>query len=46
MDIKKILELVIEIFILINKGMEANKAINSMSVKYDVPEDMIRKFIN
>lgn len=45
MDIKKILEIVIEILILINKGIEANKAISNMSSKYNVPEEMIKKFL-
>lgn len=45
MDIKKILELVIEILILISKGIEANKAISSMASKYNVSEEMIKKFL-
>ena len=45
MDIKKILEIVIEILILINKGMEANKAISSTATKHDVPKSMIKKFL-
>lgn len=45
MDIKKILEIVIEILILINKGMEANRVISSMSTKHNVPKSMIKKFL-
>ncbi|MFQ9245953.1 MAG: hypothetical protein ACLR3R_00365 [Clostridium paraputrificum] len=45
MDINKVLDIIIEILILINKGIEANKAISSMSIKHDVPEAMIRKFL-
>lgn len=45
MDIKKILDLVIEILVLINKGMEANKAISSISSKHGISETMIKKFL-
>lgn len=45
MDINKVLGITIEILILINKGIEANKAISSMSTKHNVPEAIIRKFL-
>lgn len=45
MDINKVLDIIIEILILINKGIEANKAISSMATKYNVPEAIIKKFL-
>jgi hypothetical protein len=45
MDINKVLDIIIEILILINKGIEANKAISSMATKHDVPEAIIKKFL-
>lgn len=45
MDINKVLDIIIEILILINKGIEANKAISSMSTKHNVPEAIIKKFL-
>lgn len=45
MELQRILEIIIEIINLINKGIDANKAISTMSIKYDISETTIRRLL-